>query len=297
MQEEIHVEHTAPRLAPSRVRRASWGAIFSGMFVTIVLQVMFTLLGVAVGIAKLSSEQQNSGQQIATASGIWLLVSGLVAIWIGSCIAGRLSGGPRSADGMLHGIVSWSVAMVAMFGLLATTVGALLGGTVSFVNNAITANSNSQGGQGLFASAEQAVSGALSPTGRTEGQQPQGNLSGLARQDPELGAALGRMEANGGAAKSPQDRDQVVNILTTRHNLSQQDAMNEVNQWDQQFQQVHAQAANKLKQAGNAAAGALQQGALWGFIALLLGLVVGALGGWAGTASLPRPTEAAAVRP
>ncbi len=269
------------------------------MFVTIVLQIMFTLLGIAVGIATLQpSEQPASGNQWLTASGIWLLVTGLISMWVGSCIAGRLSGGPRRADGMLHGIVSWSVSMVAMFALLATSVGAILGGTASLVGNAISSYS-AQGGQGGAASIEDQVKGLfphsgalLPPTGRTEGQQAPGNLSAMAQQDSDLAAALGRMESKGGAAKDTQDRNQVVNLLTTKHNLSQQDAQNLVNQWDQQFQQARGQA----HQVGRAAAHGLEWGSFWGFIALILGLLVAAWGGWAGTASLPRPTEAAVVK-
>ncbi len=299
MKEELPVDRPLPRLAPSRVRRASWGAIFGGMFVTIVLQIMFTLLGVAVGIATLQpSEQPTSGTQWLTASGIWLLLTGLVSVWIGSCIAGRLSGGPRRADGMLHGIVSWSVSMVAMFALLATSVGAILGGTASLVGNAMSSR-NSEGGQGGSASIQEQVKGLfphggalLPPTGRTEGQQAPGNLSAFAQQDSDLASALGRMESKGGAAKDTQDRDQVVNLLTTKHNLNQQDAQNLVNQWDQQFQQARGQA----RQVGQSAAHGLEWGSFWGFIALILGLLVSAWGGWAGTASLPVPREAAAVR-
>ncbi len=299
MTQEVHVDRPTPRLAPSRVRRASWGAIFGGMFVTIVLQIMFTLLGIAVGIATLQpSEQPTSGTQWLTASGIWLLVTGLVSIWIGSCIAGRLSGGPRRADGMLHGIVSWSVSMVAMFALLATSVGAILGGTASLVGNAMSSR-NGEGGQGGTASLQEQVKGLfphsgslLPPTGRTEGQQTPGNLSALAQQDSELASALSRMESKGGAVKDTQDRDQVVSMLTTKHNLNHQDASNLMNQWDQQFQQARGEA----RQVGQSAAHGLEWGSFWGFIGLILGLLVAAWGGWAGTASLPRPTEAAVVR-
>jgi hypothetical protein len=290
-----------PRLAPSRVRRASWGAIFAGMFVTVVLQVMFTLLGVAVGLASINPPAQATpGQSATLASAIWLLVTGLVSIWIGACIAGRLSGEPRRADGMLHGIVAWSVSMVATFYLLATAVGALLGGTVALVGGALAAQSAQPGGQ--ESSVERQVKALfpqtgslLPPTGPTEGQQPAGNLTALAQQDPDLAAAVARMEAHGGAARASQERDQVINLLTTKHNLGQQDAANLVNQWDQQFQQLHARAVQQVQQTSQAAAHGIAQGAFWGFLALVLGLLVAAWGGWAGTASLPRPTEAAAV--
>ncbi len=294
MNEEVHVERTYAAPMPSRVRRASWGAIFGGMFVTIVLQVMFTLLGLGVGIATLQpAQQQTSAQTMATASGIWLLVTGLISIWVGSCVAGRLSGGPRRADGLLHGIITWAVSTVAMFFLLATTVGSILGGTGALVQSAISSRTSAEGGQNNAQSFEQQAknlfpqAGALlPPTGRNSGQQTPGNLTALAEQDPDLATALGRMEANGGA-RAQQERDQVVNILTTKHNLNQQDAANLVNEWDRQFQQAHAQLSQKTQQVGQAASKGIEWGSFWGFIALILGLLVSSWGGWAGTASLP----------
>lgn len=297
MKEEVQVQEAVLGVAPSGLRRASWGAIFAGMFFTTVLQVMFALLGMAVGFGPFRpSQRSNPGQAMAVGSGIWLLATGLVSIWIGACVAGRLSGGPRRADGMLHGLISWSVSVVVAFALLATTVGAVVGGTAALVNGAIATNS---GGQQTVASIGQDVrsifpqAGALlSPTGRTEGEQVPGRLTALAQQDSELAAAVAKMEANGGASKSSADRDQVINLLTTKHNLSRQDAENLVNQWDQRFQQVKGQAWQQASQTGQTVSHGLAQGAFWGFIALFLGLLVSAWGGWAGTASLPRPAWA-----
>src|SRR3954468_16077185 len=81
--------------APSLARRVSWGAIFAGLFVTIVIQLLFTLLGLAVGIVSMESmRDQGAGHKLAMGAGIWLLVTGLISIWVGSCVAGRLCGGP-----------------------------------------------------------------------------------------------------------------------------------------------------------------------------------------------------------
>ena len=94
MNEEVRVEETSLGVAPSRLRRVSWGAIFAAVFFATVLQAMFTLLGAAVGFGPLRPvEQSNPAQATAIGAGIWMLVTGLVSIWIGACVAGRLSGG------------------------------------------------------------------------------------------------------------------------------------------------------------------------------------------------------------
>lgn len=302
MNEEPYVPAETLTTAPSRVRRVSWGAIFAGTFVGLVFQIMFMLLGAAIGFSTLQSDQtSNSGQGMALGSAIWLLVSSLVAIWLGACVAGRLSGGPRPADGMLHGIVTWSISTLTMFALLAAGIGAVLGGAGALLGSAGALGSSVQGessqsGQNAVASVQDALKGAfphngslLPPTGRTSsGQLVPGRLTELAQQDAELAAALARLESAGGAAQAPQARDQVINLLTSNHNLSQQDAGNLVNQWDQHFQQARTQIGQRAKQVGQAAAHDISQGALWSFIALLLGMLAAAWGGWAGTASLPK---------
>ncbi len=301
MKEEINVVQpvqTLPGLAPSRVRRVSWGAIFAGLFVTIAIQLTLTLLGAAIGAGSVNPlQEQNPGSGLALGSAIWLGVTGLISIWVGACVAGRLSGGPARSDGMLHGIVTWSVSTITMVLLLATAVGAVLGGTGALISRGMAQNSQpgaSSGGisdqlKNLFPEA----GALLPPTGRTEGKQVPGELTGLAQQDSELAAAMARMEKNGGASKATQDRDQVINLLTTKHNMNQAQAQSLVNQWDQQYQQVQGQIDQKAREVGDKAARGVSQVSWVGFVALLLGLLVAAWGGWAGTASLPRRIETA----
>ena len=294
MQEQVPIERTVTGYETSWLERASWGAIFAGMFVTIVIQVMLTLLGTAIGMAAVNPmTDQNPTQGMALGSATWLLVTGLISVWVGSCVAGRLCGASRRSDGMVHGIVSWSVSTVAMLLVLATATSALLGGLSSFLGSALKSGANTPGNENAVASIQEEIKGMfpqtgglMPPTGRNEGSQTSGNITALAQQDSELAGALAKLEANGGASRAPQDRDQVVNLLASKHNLSQDQAQNLLNQWDQQFQQARAQGGQKLRQAGQEAAHGIGQGALWGFIALLLGLLVAAWGGWAGTASL-----------
>ncbi len=68
MKEEVVAARTSPWWSSSRFTRASWGAIFAGTFVTIILQVMFTLLGAAVGFSSIGSQQPASAQSLTTGS-------------------------------------------------------------------------------------------------------------------------------------------------------------------------------------------------------------------------------------
>jgi hypothetical protein len=238
---EVIVDRTRVTSAPSLARRVSWGAIFAGLFVTIVIQLLFTLLGLAVGVVSMESmRDQGAAHRLAIGAGTWLLVTGLISIWVGSCVSGRLCGGPLRSDGLIHGIVCWSVSTCATMFLLATTAGVLLGGTGALLNGALAVGGAATGNDATIASLQDAfpqAGGKLSPTGRTEGDQ--GNQSSQSAQ------------------------------------VTQQ----QQNQTDQQSQ-------NSGTSSQSASRG-LAQGALWGCIALVLGLLMAAWGGWAGVASLP----------
>jgi len=298
MNEQVTVERTEVAAAPSLTRRVSWGAIFAGLFVTMVIQLTLTLLGAAVGAASLEPfRDQHFGRRMAITSGVWLLATGLISIWVGACVSGRLSGGPRRGDGMIHGIVTWSVSTCATLALLATAVGTNIGGTGALLGGALALGGLTKGENGSSTAPLQEqvknlfpqAGPLLAPTGRAEqgAPQPPGKLTELSQKDPQLSAALAEMEKKGGASQSPEDRDKLVNMLTTQHKMDQQQAGNLVQQWDQEFQHARSQAGQQPDNAGNAATQGVASGALWGFIALMLGLIFAAWGGWVGTATLP----------
>jgi hypothetical protein len=308
MKEEVHIE-TGYAAAPSLTRRVSWGAIFAGFFVTMVVQLTLTLLGAAVGAASLEPfREPHSGQKVAIASGIWLLASGLISIWVGACVAGRLCGGPQRADGLIHGIVAWSVSTCATLALLATTVGAVIGGTAALLGGALELG-NLTKSEEITAPLQEQVKNlfpqagpSLPPTGRTDqgaqkspseqgAQQQPTKLTDLAQKDPQLSAALSEMQKKGGASQAAEERDKVVNMLTSQYNMDQQQALNSVQQWEQESQQPRTQTEQKAGEVATAATRGVASGALWGFIALTLGLLFAAWGGWAGTASLLRNVE------
>jgi hypothetical protein len=163
MKEEVYSE-TVSTGPVSFFRRVSWGAIFSGLLVSLVIQLMLTLLGVAVGASTFNPMRQpNPGHTYGLASVIWLLVSGLVSIFIGSCVAGRLSGVSRRADGLLHGIVTWSAATALTVLLLASATGAVIGGMGTLLSSAL----QSPNSENLFAGLQQQIQVVVPNAGGT----------------------------------------------------------------------------------------------------------------------------------
>jgi len=119
------------------VRRVSWGAVFAGLVIGLAVQLLLSLLGVAVGASTIDPLRGDTpGKGIAVGAGIWLLISGLISTYIGACTAGYLSGAARKSDRMLHGVLSWGVAALVTAFLLTSAVGSLIGGAMRVVGQA-----------------------------------------------------------------------------------------------------------------------------------------------------------------
>ena len=108
--------------------RASWGAIFAGAAVALVISVVLNVLGFGIGAVALEPADPGTAQAIGIGAGIWTIVVSLLALFAGGWIAGRLCGMTRRLEGLLHGVVTWSLVTLAVLWLVTTAVGTIVGG-------------------------------------------------------------------------------------------------------------------------------------------------------------------------
>lgn len=106
------------------LKRTSWGAVLAGAVAAISAQMVLTVLGIAIGVTTneviSGPSRVEVGMQVAAA--VWWLATGAVALLIGGCVVGRLTGMTRSSDVLLHGFTMWAVT--ALFGFMVVTAGA-----------------------------------------------------------------------------------------------------------------------------------------------------------------------------
>jgi hypothetical protein len=114
-----HKEGTTRRILVPTLR---WGAILAGVAAGLSTQLLLAMLGLASG---LSLTQLSEGVAPGSGTLLWSILSLLVAAVVGSYVAGRVSGLSRKTDGILHGVVTWSVSTL-LFVLMATSLGGTL---------------------------------------------------------------------------------------------------------------------------------------------------------------------------
>jgi len=294
MKEEVGYD---PALASrtSVVRRISWAAIFAGLIITLVTELVLSVLGIAIGATAINplTADQGSAQGIGIGAGIWFLVTSLIALFLGGWVAGRVSGFARGGEGTLHGLVTWGAATLLTVYLLSTAVGGMLSGTAGLLKNAMPAagqamSSSGGGGQGGVGSALQSVAGGGSDS---TGQE----IQSLAKSNPQLAPAAARLISESPNVK-PEDRQAVVNSLVSKNNMSEDQANQTVDRWIQGSQQMKAQTEQKARKAGDVAAKGVSAAGWWSFAMLVLTGLVAAWGGSKGATAFLRARPEVDVR-
>jgi uncharacterized protein YneF (UPF0154 family) len=117
--------------------RISWGSILAGAIIALATQLVFTLIGVAVGLATLdpATGDNPSGTALGTGAAIWLVLSSLISLFIGGYIAARLAG---RLNGWLHGLTTWGTLTLLTLMLLTTAASQLVGAATGLTNFAVT---------------------------------------------------------------------------------------------------------------------------------------------------------------
>jgi hypothetical protein len=136
---EIEVTHrgTGEPVVAHPVFRLSWGAVFAGLVVALALQLVFTLLGTAIGLTAITPGASARGFGIG--AGIWMIVSLLVALYVGGLVTGHLAGVLTRGTGALHGILMWALSTILAVYLLASGISSVLGGAVRLASSAAVA--------------------------------------------------------------------------------------------------------------------------------------------------------------
>jgi hypothetical protein len=92
------------------INRVAWGAIFAGVVVALVVQVLLTMLGVGIGMATLdpASGDNRAASTFSITGAVWWVVSGTIAAFAGGYVAARMSGRTLPTTGAFPGLTTWA---------------------------------------------------------------------------------------------------------------------------------------------------------------------------------------------
>jgi hypothetical protein len=117
--------------APDRLQdRVHWGPIWAGVVVALPVYLVLQLLFFALSILDLGV----NGEGQSTATSIVSAVLALIAFFVGGVMAGSTAASRDSDEGLLHGVLTWAVGIVALLGLALLGAGALLGNLSTVVS-------------------------------------------------------------------------------------------------------------------------------------------------------------------
>jgi MFS family permease len=103
--------------------RLSWGPIFAGVILSMIVYLIMSVLGTAIGaslLAPMSKPDPLHG--FGFGSGVWVIVTTVLAVFVGSYFAGRCA----PVLGWLHGLLAWAVmTLFVVYGMTSLITGAV----------------------------------------------------------------------------------------------------------------------------------------------------------------------------
>ncbi|MBD8653323.1 MULTISPECIES: PhnA-like protein [Rhizobium/Agrobacterium group] len=268
--------------ATSALNKVSWGAIFAGVVIALAVQFLLNLLGVGLGAAVLDpvTSDNPTASTFSIAGGIWFVIAGIIAAFVGGYVSSRLSGRPSNSTGGYHGLTTWAVTTLVVLYMLTTSIGALVGGAFSGLSSVI-------GGVGQTAAtaastAAPAIANSANPMAGIEQQ-----IRSTTGNDPQAlqNAAVAAVQAavTGDQAKAEDARNRAAEAIARSQNIPVEQARQQVQQYEATYRENVEAAKQQALEAAEATATAVSAGAILGFIALALGAIAGWVGGSFGT--------------
>ena len=268
------------------LNQISWGAVFAGVTVALVLQVILNMVGLGVGLSTVdpvAGETPSLGA-FSAGAGIWWVVSGIVASAIAGYIAGRLSGKPSPSTTAYHGLVAWALSTIIVVYLISSAATGLFGGALSTVSGALGGVGKTFGGtiQTAVQTAAPSLNTINDPMARIE-NQVRGSLGGqdpAALRDQAISAMRGALSDD--PAQQAAAADKAADALSKAQGIPLDQAKADVTKYQQQYKEFVTKAKTQAKEAADATAKTVSRGALFGALALLLGALAAFFAGQAG---------------
>lgn len=272
------------------INEIAWGAVAGGVAVALVVQALLNMLGVGLGAATLqpTTSDNPSLQAFSLGAALWWVGAGVIAAFLGGCVAGRLSGRPKRSTGSWHGLISWAVTTLLILFMVASAVGSVVGGAIQAVGTAAGGVGAAAGGAAQMAAP--AIAQGRDPFSRIE-QQVRAATGG---NDPaalrDAAIATLRAAVTGDPAQAADARERAAQALSRARSgdgqtMTIEEARTQVAAYEREYQAAVEEVRRKATEAAEVTAKVVSSASLLAFVALLLGAAAAWFGGGIGTVS------------
>jgi hypothetical protein len=138
-----------------------WNAIIAGSIVALALWGMLYTLGLALGLSSITPDDVTSVKRSGIFTGVWSILSPLVALFCGGIFASRGAGSKTTSGGVMHGLVMWALSAVAFAWLFVNLIGSVMDGAVGAGKQALSLSGRSVASSLQGAEALQSAAGNI----------------------------------------------------------------------------------------------------------------------------------------
>ena len=263
-------------------RRISWAAIFGGVILIVIVQLLLSTLGAGIGLGTVNVNAGSTpdASTFGLGAGVWWVISSCLALLAGGYVAAWFAGVEIRFDGILHGLVAWGLATILLLYLLTSAVGGIIGGGFSAMGN-------------VASGAGSTVKDAAQPLAQASGlspdmvqQQAQAylkpanpNPATMSPQDAQKEVASNLVTYAKGGPDAAGAKQQVIAIMAAQQHISTDEATKQFNDTAARLQQQKDRAIQAAKDSADASASAASKTSFAVFCNLLLGAIAAAIGG------------------
>lgn len=290
----------------------SWRAIFAGTLTVLAVLLVLNLIGLAIGLSTIEpTEESNPLSGIGTGSIIWWILSNLIALFAGGYVAARVGVSFTTKSGVIQGVMTWALHTIISAWLLTTIIGGIISGVGTLIGGVLSTAGQAVGEtvgpaiqnqlQEVDVSWQQAREKfrALLKDADKEALDPdaiESNVNQVASQaqsETDMEAVFDGAKDRVNQTFEALDREALINILVERSNMTRAQAEQRVDEVTARYESIRAEVNEFLNRAGETAeqqaeniASAVAKASMYLAIALILGVIVAALGGLTGVKNL-----------
>ena len=279
--------------------KSSWGSVFAGVITFLSIFMTLGLIGSAIGFGTLKPTSSNPLDGVGTGLIIWTIITIVLSLMA----AGFVSGVAAKRIGLLHGFLTWATSMIVVMLLVSYTavstfsaIGSLLGNVASGVGDSVGAVASTAGD-----AISKGFDKVTDEIGTVNTRELQNNVNKYLKDTdvPELqkiGYSVDKNAIANAVAKNSdlsqeeaqQATDNIYNELKTASDEAQKQIDTARTNLDKAKDDLK-ESIDEARQAAEDASNTTAKASIWGFIAMVVGLIITSLFGLLGANLVKNP--------